>query len=459
MKKCFVSKKFKSSSLLVIGQANEIIEEYKSQGLRMSLRQLYYQFVSKNLIANSDKSYDRLASIISDARLAGLVDWSAIEDRGRVPVVPAEWENVASIMESAISSYRKRRWRTQSKVVELWVEKQALAGVLEPLASEFHVVLSVNKGYSSSSAMYEAAGRISRASTRYSARAKQAYVLYLGDHDPSGEDMVRDIYDRLNLFRDPGVPSIIVEKLALTRSQIDEYEPPPNPAKSSDSRFKKYEERHGDESWEVDALPPNVLQQIIRDRITSLIDWSAMNAVIEEEKADKKAMSSVAKRQTERIIENEDVDDDQSDDGDGDGDGDPEDNYEDWACVEAPEGQGQHPLNWGEAHWAVFRYAASLDIDPERMRCNPEEHPEHAVEGGQVWEEGDDTITRVGYIRGHDDWSCLHDIVESGLLRIVSIEKGKYTTTNKGVFVLSMLQNHLNSDGDLRTFRLRKYPI
>lgn len=455
MKKCFVSKKFKSSSLLVIDQANEIIEEYKAQGLRMSLRQLYYQFVSKNLIANSDKSYDRLASIISDARLAGLVDWSAIEDRGRVPVVPAEWENVASIMESAISSYRKQRWRTQSKVVELWVEKQALAGVLEPLASEFHVVLSVNKGYSSSSAMYEAAGRISRASTHYSARAKQAYVLYLGDHDPSGEDMVRDIDDRLNLFRDPGVPSIIVEKLALTRSQIDEYEPPPNPAKSSDSRFKKYEERHGDESWEVDALPPNVLQQIIRDRITKLIDWSAMNAVIEEEKADKKAMYSVANRQTERIIENEDVDGDQSDDGDDD----PEDNYEDWACVEAPEGQGQHPINWGEAHWHVLTYAATSDIDPERMRCNPEEHPEHFIEGVHVWKEGDDTITQVGYIRGHDDWSCLTDLVNEGLLRIVSIESGLYAPTKKAARVLQMIQEHLKSNGDLRNFRLQKYPI
>lgn len=455
MKKCFIQKRFNKDTLTVIEQANKIIGEYQNQGLRMTLRQLYYQFVSANYIANNDKSYKRLAHIISDARLAGLVDWDAIEDRGRVPSRPSEWDSVSSILRSAVYSYRKRRWSTQPRVVELWVEKQALAGVLEPLASEFHVTLSVNKGYSSSSAMYEAANRISAASVSNGRRkAKPAYVLYLGDHDPSGEDMVRDIDERLNLFRSPDMPCILVEKLALTRDQIDQYKPPPNPAKKTDTRYRAYEEEHGSESWELDALKPTTLQQIIRDRLNQLVDWDAMKAVISEENEEKAAMQELSDR-FERSKQ-ADGDDDEEDGDDSD-----------------EEQEDAHPIHWMQAHWTAFYYVAEIAAqdgsckpDPKRLRCNELEHPEIAkrlreqADGEVPVLEGHDTETTVGTLYEHDDWSCLEDAEDAGLLSCdYRGSQKKYKLTPMGYRALKLIEEHLAEGLEVKDFRLKKLPL
>ncbi len=204
-----------------------------------------------------------MTSLLADARYAGLIDWNAIEDRGRTPDTPSEFVNISDLMEAALRSYRLPRWDGQVAYVELWVEKQALAGVLAPIAWEHHVTLMVNKGYSSASAMKDASDRFKRYTKDCGpsgVQDKLPILFYLGDHDPSGEDMVRDIGARLVEF---GVKTIRVEKLALTMEQIKKYNPPPNPAKRSDSRSKAYIEKHGEHSWEVDALNPNILTKLI----------------------------------------------------------------------------------------------------------------------------------------------------------------------------------------------------
>ena len=281
MKKKFRSVNFRSDSLAKIQQMVAIVAEYQEQGLRLTARQLYYQFVSRDLIKNVPAEYKKLTALLTDARYAGLVDWSAIEDRGRVPDVPSEWSSIASLVESALYAYRLPRWDSQPTYAELWVEKQALAGVLAPLAREFHVPLMVNKGYSSASAMFESAARINRASNNTD---KPATIFYLGDHDPSGEDMVRDIEARLREFR---CDDLTVTKIALTMAQVEEHDPPPNPAKISDPRAKAYIEKFGDSSWEVDALPPDVLAQLIRNAFEDCIDTAALDEVKEQEEEDK----------------------------------------------------------------------------------------------------------------------------------------------------------------------------
>ena len=282
----YVDRKFRDESMVKIDTANKIIAAYMGQGLKLTLRQLYYQFVARHGLSNTEKSYKGLASLISDARLAGLVDWEAIEDRGRVPQTPSEWSSVLEIIEAACREYRKDRWHGQDCYVELWVEKQALAGVLEPLVSEYHVTLMVNKGYSSQSAMWEAAQRFIDHIDR------TCVLFYLGDHDPSGEDMVRDIGDRLMTFE----AEVEVRKLALTMDQIREYNPPPNPAKRTDARFEAYAAEHGDESWEVDAIDPATLQRIIRSAFEDIVDADAMLAVINEEKSERKKSLVAVKR-------------------------------------------------------------------------------------------------------------------------------------------------------------------
>jgi hypothetical protein len=297
-------------------KANSIIESYLAQGLTLTLRQLYYQFVSRDLIPNTEKSYKRLGSIISSARCGGLVDWDALEDRVRRPVIWAEHASPKAMLESALRSYRLPRLDGQSVYVELWVEKDALAGVLEPIAAEYHVTLMVNRGYSSSSAMKESADRIRRKCKRYG--VSEAIVFYLGDHDPSGEDMVRDISERLHQFLNNGLlvdwsgdevtvetiadsrtrhPKIWldVRKLALTMEQIEEYSPPPNPAKLSDSRAKAYVDKHGDSSWEVDALDPTTLRDIITEALESVLDMEKIETIKVREEEHKVSLLKAAK--------------------------------------------------------------------------------------------------------------------------------------------------------------------
>ena len=287
MRRAFISKKFSEKSRALIDQCNEIVEDYQRQGLRLTLRQLYYQLVTKNVIPNVERSYKNLGSVVADARMAGEMDWDAIEDRVRRPREAPEWESIADLVEGAVAAFRLPRWEGQANYVELWVEKDALAGVLEPIAEEHHATLMVNRGYSSASAMYEAANRI-----RYRGKGKHRIVFYLGDHDPSGEDMVRDVRDRLNLFG----ANVEVEKLALTMEQVREYDPPPNPAKMSDSRAAAYVAEHGDESWEVDALPPDVLRTIITEAFDGVLDREMMAEVIEREEIGKEKLREAAKK-------------------------------------------------------------------------------------------------------------------------------------------------------------------
>jgi hypothetical protein len=281
-----------------IDLANEIIEIYQAQHLKLTLRQLYYQFVTRNAAPNTERSYKNLGKLISDARLAGLIDWGAIEDRVRVPKAPNEFNDLRELVNAALNSYRLPRWKGQLEYVELWVEKDALSGVLAPLAEQYHVTLMVNRGYSSQSAMYEAASRFLTAGTD-----KECHLLYLGDHDPSGEDMVRDIHDRLDMF----LASVEVNKVALTMDQVEQYDPPPNPAKLTDSRAASYIAEHGEYSWEVDALPPDVLHNLIEEAILDHVDLEKMDGIQAQEVSDKEALIAA----TENIMQDQEDDDEQ----------------------------------------------------------------------------------------------------------------------------------------------------
>lgn len=267
---------FRGDSLARIHECNTIIERYQEQGLRMTLRQLYYQLVTRNIITNEERSYKNLAKLVSEARLAGLIDWEAIEDRGRQPRMSAQWSTIQGLVDSALWSFRLPRWANQGHYVELWVEKDALAGVLRPIAERHHITLMVNKGYSSQSAMHEAANRFKEHGHKYKV------LLYLGDHDPSGEDMVRDIRERLETFE---VGQLDVIKVGLTMQQIRQYNPPPNPAKITDPRAKKYIQLYGNSSWEVDALPPEVLNTLIDQEILNYVDQEALDEVLGQEEA------------------------------------------------------------------------------------------------------------------------------------------------------------------------------
>ncbi|MCA8939374.1 MAG: hypothetical protein KDB07_06190 [Planctomycetes bacterium] len=289
----YIDKSFRQASLERIEQCNEIIEAYQELGLRLTLRQLYYQFVARDLIPNNDKEYKNLGSLVSDGRMAGLIPWDAIEDRIRVPQEPPEWPSIDDLAELALESFRLPRLQGQPIYPELWVEKDALSGVLAPIARQHHITMMVNRGYSSQSAMRESALRIQ--SNMKSLGSEQAVVLYLGDMDPSGLDMIRDVQERLQLF---GCDALSVRHVALTSDQVAEYDPPPNPAKIKDPRAKAYISQYGSTSWEVDALDPTTLRSLIEQELVELLDQSLISEILAEEWRQKERLKRSLRKPT-----------------------------------------------------------------------------------------------------------------------------------------------------------------
>jgi hypothetical protein len=286
MKQTFRHKRFSRSIRVLIDQSVEIVEEYQAQNIKLTLRQLYYQLVSRGFIANTQKEYSKVSRVLTDARYSGLVDWSMIEDRVRLPKLPNHFENLNDLIDAAVRSYKLDRWKGQEYTVELFCEKDALASVLYPIANEWHVTFAVNRGYASATAMYDTALRLANS-------GRKPVILYLGDHDPSGLDMIRDVETRINEF---GV-NVKVIPIAITIEQIRKYDPPPNPAKITDTRATEYINRYGRYSWEVDALPPDILQTLVKEKIRNYVDIGLMDKIKGKESRDKtKLLKLVSKK-------------------------------------------------------------------------------------------------------------------------------------------------------------------
>ena len=293
MKIKYEGKNFRSEALKVIEQAETIINQYSAQGFSLTLRQLYYQFVSRGLIPNTDKSYNRLGNIISDARRAGMIDWDSIVDRTRYLRKQSSWGKPQSILESARDSYHRDLWANQDRRLEVWIEKDALVGVIEDVCNELDVPFFSCRGYVSDSEMWSCAMRIYKHERDDN---QDTLLVHLGDHDPSGIDMTRDITDRLSLFSSDARGAIEIHRIALTMEQIKELTPPPNPAKITDSRYQDYADKYGDESWELDALEPSYIVNIIRETIEAERNDDRWNESVAEQEMERKQIGEVVNR-------------------------------------------------------------------------------------------------------------------------------------------------------------------
>lgn len=284
----YIKKKFSESATKTIAIANDIIEEYERQGFELTLRQLYYQFVARGLVENTEKSYKNLGNIISDARMAGLVDWDAITDRTRFLRKNSHWDNPAGIIKSAADNYKIDMWDRQDWRPEVWIEKDALVGVVAGVCSRYDVPYFSCRGYTSQSEMWSAAMRI-HANFK---KGQTPIIFHFGDHDPSGKDMTRDIEDRLKTF----MGGVQVDRLALNWDQIEEFDPPPNPAKVSDPRAGAYIAEFGDKSWELDALEPKLLSDLIEEHIKNLIDKSIWSKDERQHKKEKELLMTASRK-------------------------------------------------------------------------------------------------------------------------------------------------------------------
>jgi len=269
MKIRYQDKSFSYESLAIIREANKICTEYATEGYILTLRQLYYQFVARGYLKNTEANYKRLGNLVNDGRLSGLIDWEHMEDRTRNLRARPHWKSPVDIISTCAKAFHIDLWAGQTARVEVWVEKEALAGIIEQAAKTWDTAWFCCRGFVSQSEMHAAALRL----RCYEQNNISTHILYLGDHDPSGIAMSKDIQSRLKLFG----ANTEVHRIALNMDQIEELNPPPNPAKTTDSRFKTYLERFGNESWELDALPPETIISLIEDKIKKFVDNDLMD--------------------------------------------------------------------------------------------------------------------------------------------------------------------------------------
>lgn len=297
MKIQYKDRHFSPSSLTLIDFANSIIDEYAAQGYSLTLRQLYYQFVARDMIQNTVRDYKALGEVVNNARLAGLIDWDSIEDRTRNLRRLTCWQTPAEMVHACAEQFHIDLWEGQDIRMEVWVEKEALAGVVQRAAQERDVAWFCCRGYTSQSEMHVAALRL----LAYIHCGLRVIVVHLGDHDPSGIDMSRDIESRIagflnrHLDGEPGWFSL--ERIALNMVQIVEFKPPPNPAKTTDSRFRVYRDRYGSDSWELDAMEPSYLHRIILETIDGYLDPKIYRARQREEAAGRRKLKAIARGQ------------------------------------------------------------------------------------------------------------------------------------------------------------------
>lgn len=284
----YVPKNFRPESLSLIDRINRVIEDYQHQGYSLTLRQVYYQMVARAIIPNNERSYKNLGNLISDARLAGLIDWYAIEDRTRNMRGNSHWTTPGSVIDSAAYSYKLDHWAGQRHYVEVWVEKDALVGIVGQICQRLDVNYFSCRGYVSQSEMWGAARRLKR----HQDQGQRVVLLHLGDHDPSGKDMSRDIVDRLDMFE---THDVTFKRLALNMDQIEMYNPPPNPTKLTDSRSTGYIEEYGYECWELDALEPGVISELIDTNVRKYRNETLYKAVMAKENREKALLEDVAK--------------------------------------------------------------------------------------------------------------------------------------------------------------------
>lgn len=282
----YVTQRFNRGSQKLIAAAQVILDEYFKQGYVLTLRQLYYQFVARDYINNSLKEYKRLGYVINNARLAGLIDWYSIEDRTRNIIELGHRESPAEMIKDASLAYNVDMWANQDIRPEVWIEKDALAGVFELVCQEFDVPLFSCRGYNSQSEMWRGSVR----QHKHVSNAQVPLILHFGDHDPSGIDMSRDIRARLKLF---GVTPVF-KRLALNMPQVKHYKPPPNPAKEKDARFDEYYRVHGGKCWELDALEPKELTELLRRSIAKQIEQKQWQKDLARQEKDRKLLAKIS---------------------------------------------------------------------------------------------------------------------------------------------------------------------
>lgn len=244
----------------------------------MTVRQVYYQLVSRHVIENNRSQYQAVSNALVSARKEGVIPWTWIEDRLRQPRPVSMWDDLTDFSDLAARAYRRDVWATQPAYIEVWLEKDALSGIFEDVINPYGITLNVGRGFDGWDSIHNAAERYGG--------GENITVLYFGDFDPSGEDMVRSLAERLAFF--DCKPQL--KKCALVYEDIERYNLPPDFTKATDTRQAAFVEKWGDVAVELDALPIDILRSRLEDEIKRLMDLKALTAVKRLEAEERQAL-------------------------------------------------------------------------------------------------------------------------------------------------------------------------
>lgn len=306
----------------ILEHALRIHRKYEAQDIALSLRQVYYRFVDEGLLPSGQNVYKRIGDVLTEARYNGDFPVTGIQDRGRdveagdftrydIDIDPGE-RIAASSLRAARFYINRARWLEQETHISVWVEKAALESVFAPTCEELGVSFFACRGYPSVSSLWEwiettnkAIGYADGSPTnaweeghedhqRHQGTLRRSVILYFGDHDPDGLEIphsagrniqkLMETYDTRFPFR--------IERIALTPEQIEQYAPPPFEAKITSARYAKYVEAHGEDAWELDALEPTVLRDLITENVNSYFDRGIYNEHRNEVQRLRKALAA-----------------------------------------------------------------------------------------------------------------------------------------------------------------------
>lgn len=235
-----------------------IIDVFDELKPRLTVRQIYYALTVKGIIPKTESGYRQTCYHLGVMRERGIVPYGWIADNTRWQIKPNTDASLEDALSRWQSSYRRDLWINQSDYVEIWVEKDALAGVISPITGEYDVPLYVSRGYSSKTFLYEAAEYIK-------SLQKPAYIYHFGDFDPSGVDAAYKVRDGLIKHG----ANINFERIAVTFEQINTMNLPTRETKRKDPRSHSWGDRP---SVELDALPAPVLRDLVQECIERHID-------------------------------------------------------------------------------------------------------------------------------------------------------------------------------------------
>lgn len=265
-------------TLAIIEESKILLEEYQPR----TLRSVYYGLVSKLIVTNNDKYYKKVANALVSARKLGMIPWTSIEDTTRTPHTVSTWNDLDDYKKTILNCYRTDVWKQQPQYVEVWIEKNTIVSILMPILKKYAVTLRVGRGYNSWASIYNAANT-------YNNIGKPITILYIGDFDASGCDMERAM--RVGLADFGSRPEIL--KIALTESQVELYQLPTTVSKKKDPRRHEFVKKYGNVAYELDALSPTVLQELLEKEIFERLNINLFNQSLELDKIGKEELEKI----------------------------------------------------------------------------------------------------------------------------------------------------------------------